>query len=609
MAARRDALVPLFAGLAAGAWEGGLVLASYGHNLGPGGLITALLMPSGLYGLLFWLLSFPGAAVFGLARSDSAGRRRLWNWAWVAAALVLSAWLLKSRLITGLGRQPLWAVGGAALSLSLAWTAWRLDRRGGGQALCVVLPALAVLIPGAYTVLGPTTGRGYLPVAQPMGEPAAGAPNLLLITLDTVRADSLPILGGGGLTTPNIDRLAAEGTVFEDLQAVAPVTGPSHASLLTGLYPPGHGLRSNGDRTGSFPTPTLAQFCAEHGYATGGFVSAYPVSARFGFDAGFQIFDDRLHSEARENLLRALFFGSWLAQRLLPEDWQPPQSETAGAITVERTLHWLGGVDRPFFLWLHLYDAHAPYRPPEPIRRGVLARQAEGPRPHDLTTLEGWVLQRGEIEVLDDLIGRVLQGIERIDPGLANTVVALSADHGECFGEGGFRYAHHRSIYQATQHIPGLIRPAPARGPTKVVPRVADTVSQVDYFPTLCELAGLPLEDPSAVHGRSLVALLRGAGEAPNPEGTYLEAYQRQNGDERMMAWRQKPWTLAVDLNGQERLIHDQRGQVPLDEAEPGLIERLRAARGRFLGSIRIVTGETLGDDHGALEGLGYVDH
>ncbi len=599
-------LVPVAAGWALGAWEGALVHASYHHNFGLLEQINAVLIPCGAYGLLFWGAGLVSELLLGRWIDASPARRRLVSWAWIGLAALGAAWVLRSRLITGLDKNLPWAAPGLLLAVGCAWGGLWLQKRGRGGWLGAFMPALTVVAVGAYLVLTPVIGAGYLSSAEPQGEAPEGAPNIVLVTWDTVRADTLPLFGGEGLETPELDRLAGEGFVFDDFQAVAPITGPSHASVLTGLYPPSHGLRSNSDRTADFGTPTLAQHFADRGYATGGFVSAFPVAAQFGFDAGFQAFDDRTHEPPSEQFLRSLIFTCWLANRAIPEDLHPPQASTAGETTLDRALHWLEGTDRPFFLWLHLYDAHHPYRPPAPYRERALAQAEAGPRPVDPESESGWVLQRGEIERLDGLLGELRRAIEERDPGLANTMVVLTADHGECFGEGGYTYSHHSSLYPATQHVIGLVRPQAAIDGLLRGGRSAAASSHVDLFPTICELAEAPGPE---VQGRSLVPFLRGEGD-DSPRGIYMEAYQRQLKDKRMQAWRLTPWTLIESLAGDEKLVHDERGEVPIAEADPALLARLRDGRRDFLGSIVIREGETIANEETdqALDDLGYVE-
>ncbi|HYO13713.1 MAG TPA: sulfatase-like hydrolase/transferase [Thermoanaerobaculia bacterium] len=311
--------------------------------------------------------------------------------------------------------------------------------------------------------------------------PAAPAPNLLLVTLDTVRADRLGCYGYAAAETPGLDRLAAGGLRFARASSPAPLTLPSHASLLSGLLPPHHGLRNNG--AGSYPegTATLATLLAEAGYRTGAFVGAFVLDRRFGLARGFEVYDDEIE--------RAPGAGVVL------------EAERPGRQVVERALAWLGREDpRPFFLWVHLYDAHAPYEPPP-------AQRARHPgRPYD-----------GEIAAVDEAVGRLLAELDRRGLG-DRTVVAVAADHGEGLGEHG-EQTHGLLLYETTLRVPLLLR-VPG-----VPARVVETpVSLVDLAPTLAGLLGRTLPAPAAgtLDGRDLSAALR-AGQEPAPAELYAE--------------------------------------------------------------------------------------
>ncbi len=307
-------------------------------------------------------------------------------------------------------------------------------------------------------------------------------PNLVLVTLDTVRADRLGSYGYREAVTPALDRLAAEGLRFAHASSPVPLTLPSHASLLSGLLPPHHGLRNNG--AGALPegTATLATLLVEKGYRTGAFVGAFVLDRRFGLTRGFEVYDDEVPRDPRGGVFL--------------------EAERPGREVVDRALAWLGLEDsRPFFLWIHLYDAHAPYRPPP-----AWAARHPG-RPYD-----------GEISEVDDQVGRVLAELDR--RGLAKrTVVAVAADHGEGLGEHG-ELTHGLLLYEPTLHVP-LLFSAPGR----LRPRVVETpVSLVDVAPTLAGLLGkaLPAPEKGSLDGRDLSAVLLAGGE-PAAADLYAE--------------------------------------------------------------------------------------
>jgi arylsulfatase A-like enzyme/Tfp pilus assembly protein PilF len=322
---------------------------------------------------------------------------------------------------------------------------------------------------------------------SPSSSPAAAAPpNILLITLDTTRADHLGAYGATFARTPNLDRLASEGVLFERAISAAPVTLPAHVSLLTGRYPFAHGVRNNGNFRLAETVPTLHSLLHDRGYDTAAFVSAYVLDRRTGLARGFDTYDDHLDSAggraSDEDLERrgdrtALAARSWLSDRAA----RAPASR------------------RPFFLWVHLYDPHDPYTPPPPF-------DAPFPdRPYD-----------GEIAFDDDVIGSVLADLDRLGMR-SSTIVAIAGDHGESLGEHG-EETHAMFVYDAVLRVPMMIR-----WPGHLAPaRFHDPVRSVDLAPTLVELAGLPpLVD---VQGSSLLPVGRHDRTA-SPTLAYAETY------------------------------------------------------------------------------------
>src|SRR5438132_13069815 len=216
-------------------------------------------------------------------------------------------------------------------------------------------------------------------------------PNLLLITIDTLRADHVGAYGAATAETPALDALAARGTRFARAETAVPLTGPSHATILTGQYPPAHGVRGNVVFTLGSRYPTVAARLKRSGYRTAAFVGAYPVAAAFGFAQGFDSFDEEFHESSP-----------------LDQGAERRANEVADA-----ALKWFAGTDdRPFFGWLHFYDPHAPYDPPAPYRDQYAAH------PYD-----------GEIAFTDAQIGRVLDGL-RAGGRDRDTVIIVLADHG-----------------------------------------------------------------------------------------------------------------------------------------------------------------------------------
>jgi arylsulfatase A-like enzyme/Tfp pilus assembly protein PilF len=308
-------------------------------------------------------------------------------------------------------------------------------------------------------------------------------PNLLLVTLDTVRADHLGSYGHGDAVTPWLDRLAGGGLRFAQASAPAPLTLPSHTTILTGLLPPHHGLRNNGAGGLSGNTATLAAVLAAKGYRTGAFVGAFVLDRRFGLGQGFEVYDDEIPRD--------------------PGAGAVLEAERPGRDVVDRALVWLARDDpRPFFLWVHLYDAHAPYAPPP-----AWAARHPG-RPYD-----------GEISEADEQVGRLLSELDRRELD-QRTVVAVTADHGEGLGEHG-ELTHGLLLYEPTIHVPLLLC-----APGRLRPRVVETpVGLVDLAPTLAGLLNKTFPAPAkgSLDGRDLSAALLGGGE-PAAAEIYAES-------------------------------------------------------------------------------------
>jgi len=303
------------------------------------------------------------------------------------------------------------------------------------------------------------------------------------VTVDTVRADHLGSYGYGAAVTPFLDRLAGEGVRFDAVSSTVPLTLPSHATMLSGLLPLHHGLRNNG--VGALPagTGTLATLLAGNHYRTGAFVGAFVLDGRFGLKPGFEVYDDEIPRD--------------------PKAGVSLEAERPGREVVDRALAWLARKDdRPFFLWVHLYDAHAPYNPPP-----AWAARHPG-RPYD-----------GEISEVDEQVGRLLAALD--ERGIAGrTVVAVVADHGESLGEHG-ELTHGLLLYEPTLHVPLILR-----APGRLAPRVVRApVSLVDLAPTLAGLVGHAFSGPSLKprDGRDLAVDLL-AGREPGAAEVYAES-------------------------------------------------------------------------------------
>jgi arylsulfatase A-like enzyme/Tfp pilus assembly protein PilF len=309
--------------------------------------------------------------------------------------------------------------------------------------------------------------------------------NVLFFTLDTTRADHIGCYGYPLIKTPNIDGLAAEGILFQNATAQSPLTLPSHSSMFTGSYPFFHGVRDNGGFYLEEDQVTLAEVLRQAGWATSAFIGAFVLDSRWGVDQGFDYYYDNFD------------FAKYKKISL-------DSVQREGGEVIKAFFEWFEKNAPPrFFSWIHLYDPHTPYEPPEPYKT-----QYEG---------QEYGLYDGEIAYADSLIGRVLESLG--EKGLLEkTVVVVVGDHGESLGE-HHESAHGFFIYDATVSVPMIIRipSAELRGKT-----VAAQVQNIDLMPTLCEILGLPV--PRTVQGQSLLPLVAGRKPERDREA-YSESY------------------------------------------------------------------------------------
>ncbi len=307
-----------------------------------------------------------------------------------------------------------------------------------GPKPCLTLVACGL----ALAVAGCSGPREPAPAASPLPR------HLVLVTIDTLRADRVGAYGYGGARTPVLDAIARGGVRFERAFAPAPITLTSHASLLTGLYPPGHGARHNGMRLKA-GTPTLAASLRAQGFATGAFVAAFPLERRFGLDAGFDVYGDRLPRGP---------------------GGRPGVERPGREVVDEAVAWWRASTAARRFLWVHLFEPHAPYGD---------AAAAPGRPASDRYD--------GEVALADREVGRLLTALAG---AAAHTLLVVTADHGEAFGEHG-EVTHSLFVYDTTLRVPLLIRGANV--PAGLA--VAEPVGLVDLVPTVARLLGVePIE-------------------------------------------------------------------------------------------------------------------
>ncbi len=359
--------------------------------------------------------------------------------------------------------------------------------------------------------------------------------DVLLITVDTLRTDALGSYGNPRAETPWMDRLAAAGVRFTDAHAHSVLTLPSHANIFSGLYPHEHGVRDNSGFRFSAEPLTLAGVLREQSYRTGAFVSAFPLDSRFGLDRGFELYED--------SFVDATSRPAFLEQ------------ERAGTETVALAREWLAAAEgRPTFSWVHLYEPHFPYAPPEPLT----SRFRGNP-------------YAGDVAAADAALAPLLQPI--LDAGeRGNTLVVLTSDHGEALGEHG-EATHGIFAYQGVLSVPLILYQ-----PRLFGPRVLSAPARhIDLLPTILDALALPL--PPGLTGRSLLPAAAGApGDAAVP--TYFEALSGQlnRGWAPLYGLIQESWKY-IDLPIPELydLAADPRETRNLAVAEPGRLAALRA--------------------------------
>jgi arylsulfatase A-like enzyme/Flp pilus assembly protein TadD len=306
------------------------------------------------------------------------------------------------------------------------------------------------------------------------GEKQPGKPSVLLVTVDTMRADRIGAYGCRDVETPNIDRLAGDGVLFARAYSAVPLTLPSHATILTGLYPPGHGIRNNGNYRLPEEAVTMAEVLRGAGYATAAFVGAFVLDSQFALDQGFDLYHDSfLNIDAASGPFT-------YAER------------RAGEVT-GLAAEWLGKVKEPFFLWVHYFDPHYPYAPPPPFDE----RYRDAP-------------YLGEIAYADACFGSLLGALEKKGKR-GNTLVILTSDHGESLGEHG-EESHGVFLYEAPVRVPLVMA---MEGVLPEGSRIEGDASLADIFPTVLDVLGIAV--PPTVQGRSLLPLLGGgpSGESP----------------------------------------------------------------------------------------------
>lgn len=370
-----------------------------------------------------------------------------------------------------------------------------------------------------------------LPVLS--ADAATQSPSIILVTIDTTRADRMGFLGSERGLTPNLDALARQSVVFTRAYSQVPLTTPSHAVLLTGTYPQFNHIEDLGASLGK-DLPYLPELLRDRGYRTAAFVGSYvldPAGTAAGFERGFDLYDAHFHERQ-------------------PGEDRYHSVERRAAEVLSHAMTWLSRQSPgPFFIWIHFYDPHDPYDPPEPFKTRYASQ------PYD-----------GEIAYADWVIGGLVDVLRKHDL-YNNTVIAIASDHGEAFGEHG-EQRHGMFLYDETIHVPLLLKLPDHRFAGR---RVDDRVALVDLAPTLLETAGVSV--PSTMQGHSLVPLFDKDrdhhAQPPGDAAVYSQSnYARAFGWSGLSSWRTNKY---LYIKAPKRELYDQ-------SSDPGALRNLAEA-------------------------------
>src|SRR6266508_1756941 len=383
------------------------------------------------------------------------------------------------------------------------------------------------------TVLGALVALGV----NPAQSEKAGARNLVLITIDTLRPDHLECYGYKLVRTPRINSLAADGVLVEKAYTPIPLTLPSHASIFTGTYPMFHGVRDFTGFTLSKDRATLATMLKSAGYGTGAVVGSAVLEARWGLDQGFDFYYDNFSST-------------------VDRDWQSI-AERRGDVVVREGLNWLEKhKTNPFFLWLHLFDPHDPYEPPPPYDRQYRER------PYD-----------GEIAYTDENVGKIMDYLKS-NQLYDNSLIVLLGDHGEGLGEHGEKY-HGFFIYDSTLRVPLIFKlPGPGAHESR---KLSQPVRTIDVLPTILQILGVA-DRAKEIQGRGIYSVLMGRS-MPEEAASYAEIF---------LPYYHFDWSPLLSLRRDRyKFIDAPRPELYDTEADPGETQNLYARKGALAGQLK----------------------
>ena len=431
------------------------------------------------------------------------------------------------------------------------------------------------------------------------GSRARGGMNVLLVTIDTLRADHCSAYGYGRKTTPTLEELARQGTRMGVAYAPTATTGPSHASLMTSLYPITHGVVKNGMVLDS-GFETLAEVLQAQGYRTAAVVSSFVLDVKFGYGQGFETYDDDFDAQSA-TIERPEFDGQEVEGGF----------DQTGDRTTEKASHLLARLaagGEPFFLWVHYFDPHAPYAPPPEFASRF---PADDPGDELSRAKSGY---DGDIAFADHELGRLLAALDESDP-LKSTLVVVVGDHGEGLMQHGHMH-HGVQIYEEAVRVPLLFRL-----PERIAPRTLEPpVELVDVMPTILELARL--EHPRPLQGRSLAAALTEGAPLDRERAVYLHRRHYDPGEiggipvaGEKFGIRRGSWKyIEGEQEGTRELfnlVDDPGERTNLVASETAVATELSASLAAWRAAHRSTADGAAGlspEDRAKLRSLGYVD-
>lgn len=575
-------------------------------------------------GFAAFAAAIPAGLVHNLRKNANPSRTVAWQFGLVGFALVsyhlwqlaLGVWFDQGRLVAALA-VALMPIGFAGVIFynALFW----LKKVEIGVEYRVPFPVSALL---ASLVMTTIAAVGYQYRDTGGSRALEGDRNVLLITIDTLRRDHVGAYGDPhAAPTPRMDALAAEGVLYLDAVTPMPETAPAHATMMTGKHPLRHGVLSNGhELTGGHTT--IAEVLEREGYATSAFVSSFAVHSRTGLDQGFRVFDDDLSPLPGLSQVNAI---EWMI-RVWTVFGDPAATpwllERGGKQTNARFLHWLDEHDDvPFFAWVHYFEPHAPYE-----AWGVPGFESNGTPGHTVVDHRAKMamgddatytdeerrqlenLYREEVAYTDGLVGEVLDALEA--RGLADdTLVIVTADHGEMLGEHGLDYLHH-GLYDECLRIPLIIRAPGARVGVK---KVAAQVRLMDLANTVFDY--LKLDELESSEGTELIGYAEGVRKR-SLWTSLIGRRARAFSEGALIGVRDQGVKYIKDIVTADEQLYDLNDdpleQENLAHSQPKLVTQVRALvapdETAFIEQIDVDPGEVSMSEAAMLEQLGYTE-